>query len=262
MKRFCFTVDDNIWFLKELSKGDYESIFAHPYLAAYKRLHERLGVKVQLNLFYAEKGFDLSQMTARFRCEWEENADWLKLSYHSLHHDVAPYDDVSYAQMYEECEKTNREIVRFASGEALAKSTTIHFCKCSKEGISALKANGYLGLLGLYGTKEQIRISYGLGEEDCRRLQNGELLKIDGVWHLGIDIVLNRFSTQEILEQIERLKEKEVVAVMIHEQFFYPSYRSYQADFEEKLAKTFEELLVFGFQSKFAEEIFLGNDGE
>ncbi|MBQ7290449.1 MAG: hypothetical protein IJW76_01850 [Clostridia bacterium] len=257
MKGFCFTVDDNIWCLKELSQGNYESIFSHPYLAVYKRLHERFGVKVQLNLFYEENGFDLSQMTARFRVEWEDNADWLKLSYHALHHDITSYENVTYKTMYEECAKTNREIIRFAGEASLAKSTTIHFCKCSGEGISALKECGYEGLLGLYGTQEQLRISYGLSEEACKRLQGGELLKVNGVWHLGIDIVLNRFCTQEILKMLDALKTHEVVSVMIHEQFFYPHYRSYQADFEEKLAKTFEKLLTFGYESRFAEEIFL-----
>ena len=77
MKSFCFTVDDNIRFLKELSSGSEQSLFAHPYPALYKRLHERYGLKVQLNLFYEMPGFDLSRMTDRFRKEWEENADWL-----------------------------------------------------------------------------------------------------------------------------------------------------------------------------------------
>lgn len=257
MKKFCFTVDDNIWCLKELSNGAYDSIFQHPYLAVYKRLHGRFGIKVQLNLFYQTENFDLSQMTARFRREWVENSDWLKLSYHALDHDVVPYENASYEQMHKECEKTNREIVRFAGEETLAKTTTIHFCKCSQEGILALKTCGYEGLLGLYGTKEELRISYGLSEEICKRLQRGEVLKIDGVWHAGIDIVLNRYNAPEILERIEKLKEQEVVSVMIHEQFFYPHYRLYQADFEEKLAKAFAKLINFGFESQFAEEIFL-----
>lgn len=51
MKQFCFTVDDNVRFLRELNAGRAESIFDHPYLALYRRLHERFGLKIQLNLF-------------------------------------------------------------------------------------------------------------------------------------------------------------------------------------------------------------------
>ena len=48
-KTFCFTVDDNIRFLKEIAEKNYKSIFEHPYLAMYKRLHEDFDLKVQLN---------------------------------------------------------------------------------------------------------------------------------------------------------------------------------------------------------------------
>ena len=72
MKTFCFTVDDNIRFFRDLSNGNQASLFEHPYLAMYKRLHEKYGLKIQLNLFYEMPGFDLSQMTNRFRQEWRE----------------------------------------------------------------------------------------------------------------------------------------------------------------------------------------------
>ena len=57
MKTFCFTVDDNIRFLKDLTEQKYTSIFDHPYLAMYKRLHDAFGLKVQLNLFYQTEGY-------------------------------------------------------------------------------------------------------------------------------------------------------------------------------------------------------------
>ena len=84
MKRFCFTVDDNIRFLKEITERKYGSLFEHPYLAVYKRLHDELGLKVQLNLFYRtiEGDFNLSQVTDKYYNEWKQNADWLKLSFH------------------------------------------------------------------------------------------------------------------------------------------------------------------------------------
>ena len=43
-KLFCFTVDDNIRFLWELSESECVSLFEHPYMAMYKRLHEKLGI--------------------------------------------------------------------------------------------------------------------------------------------------------------------------------------------------------------------------
>ena len=59
MKTFCFTVDDNIRFFKEITEQGLGSIFEHPYLAMLRRLHERFGVKIQLNLFFKMEGFGL-----------------------------------------------------------------------------------------------------------------------------------------------------------------------------------------------------------
>ena len=50
MKKFCFTVDDNVRVFKELNEGAYASVFEHPYLAMYKRLHDEFDLKIQLNL--------------------------------------------------------------------------------------------------------------------------------------------------------------------------------------------------------------------
>ena len=63
MKSYCFTVDDNIRFLKEVTQNPKGSIFEHPYMAMYQRLHQRFGLKVQLNLFYKMPGFDLRETT-------------------------------------------------------------------------------------------------------------------------------------------------------------------------------------------------------
>ena len=83
MKTFCFTVDDNIRFFKEIMQSGYESIFEHPYLQVYKRLHDKFNAKVQLNLFFEDSEFELSEFTSAYKNEWEENSDWLKLSFHS-----------------------------------------------------------------------------------------------------------------------------------------------------------------------------------
>ena len=96
MKTFCFTVDDNIRFLKEITENRYKSIFEHPYLAMYKRLHEKYGLKVQLNMFYCTSGFDLSLMSDSYYSEWEENSDWLKLYFHSEYENLRPYEFSGY----------------------------------------------------------------------------------------------------------------------------------------------------------------------
>lgn len=252
-KRFCFTVDDNIRFLQELTDHPTESIFQHPYLAMYKRLHEKYGLKIQLNLFYETEHFNLSQMTDRYREEWQSNADWLKLSFHSRVENIAPYEYSGYDEVYTDCQNVHREIRRFASAEAMGKTTTVHYCLATNEGIRALKDHGVRGLLGLYGTPEKPGHSYQTTAADDDQIRRGEVVTCDGIAYAGIDIVLNQWDTQSICARLKALWGRPLIKVMIHEQYFYPDYRAYQPDFEQKLDSTFGDLVNQGYHSVFFE---------
>ena len=244
IKTFCFTVDDNIRFLKEITERAYESIFDHPYLDLYRRLHEAFGLKVQMNLFYRLGNFDLSQVSERYVTEWKENANWLKLSFHSEKENVKPYESADYDTVYADCAKTHREIKRFASPLSLANTTTIHYCLLTSEGVKAMENNGVFGLLGLFGTDAAPCTSYSLGEDDARKVREGAILKQGGISFASIDIILNLFSKEEIVKQLELLKHRESIRVMIHEQYYYSDYMAYQPEFEQGYQSAFFEDLI------------------
>lgn len=254
-KRFIFTVDDNIRFLKELTNGGCGSLFSHPYMAMYKRLHKMFGLKVQLNLFYRCEDFALSAMSDKFISEWKENSDWLKLSFHSKMENHRPYENSDYSEVYKDCAATNREIIRFAGADSLAKTTTIHYCVATNDGLRALSDCKLAGLLGLFGTPDEPRTSYGLEEHNAEKIRCGDTVFESGIFFSGIDIVLNNFETEEILNQLDKLKQRNTVKVMIHEQYFYSDYPAYQKDFEQKLFATFSKLSEDGRKSMFFEEI-------
>ena len=255
MKSFCFTVDDNIRFLKEITETKPKSIFTHPYLAMYKRLHERYGLCVQLNLFYRMDGFDLSEMTDRYIDEWESNSDWLKLSFHSDYENEKPYEFSDYDEVFSDCKRVNEQIVRFASARALAKTTTVHYCLTTENGLKALLDNGVKGLLGLFGDDENPCTSYSLDAQSAKTIRNGAVYRTENMSFASIDIVLNCFSIDDILSRLDGLKKRDSVRVMIHEQYFYPDYVAYQKEFEEKLSKTFDFLTNNAYKSNFFEDL-------
>lgn len=248
-KQFCFTVDDNIRFLKELTERQQGSIFDHPYLAVYRRLHEKHGVKIQLNLFYECEGFTLAEMTDAYRAEFAKNADWLKMSFHSRLENVHPYREAPYAEVYADGDAVQKEIVRFASPAVLAKTTTLHFCTATAEGLRAMRDLGTEGLLGLYGTPEHPRTSYQTSPSNGDRIRVGETVTDGEIAYADIDIVLNCYSTEENLSLLRPLYGRPLVKVMIHEQYFYPDYPLYQPDFEEKLDAVFTALSENGYHS-------------
>ena len=255
IKNFCFTVDDNIRFLKEITQNSYRSIFDHPYLAMFKRLHEDFELKIQLNLFERMEDFDLSRMSEAYYDEWKDNSDWLKLSFHSEMENVKPYEFSGYDEVYGDCRRVHEQIERFASPAALAKTTTIHYCLLTEDGLKAMADNSICGLLGLFGVSEKPRTSYGIVEGEAKRIRDGEILKICDISFASIDIVLNSLSTKEILKQLACMSQRNCIRVMIHEQYFYSDYIRYQPDFEEKLRLTFAFLCEHGYQSAFYESL-------
>ncbi|MBR5231814.1 MAG: hypothetical protein IKW00_06145 [Clostridia bacterium] len=255
MKTFCFTVDDNIRFLQSLSAGKEESLFENPYLALFKHLHEKYDLKVQLNLFYELSGFDLSQMPDRFKAEWEQNAHWLKMSFHSRLEKKDPYISADYEEVYADCTAVRHQILRFAGEKSLGKTTTIHYCQLTPNGIQAMQDLGVQGLLGLFGSDKSPYSSYSLPENDCALLRKGEILQRNDMRFYSLDLVMTLYDTESLLRRLQTFLHRDSLRVMIHEQYFYPDYHAYQPDFAQKLDLAFDFLTKNGYESCFAEEL-------
>ncbi|MBQ8882545.1 MAG: hypothetical protein IJY70_04035 [Clostridia bacterium] len=252
--KFCFTIDDNIIFLRDLTTKNYASIFDHPYLAVMKRLHEKYGIKVQFNLFYLMDGFDLSMATDKFKAEWESCADWIKFSFHSKMENVRPYENSAYDEVYDDLTAVNEQILRFAGEKSLAKSTTVHYCVTTSGGLKALKDGGVTGLLGLFGTTDNPRTSYSIDQNNASLIRSGETVGIDGISYGAIDLIINSKSLDDNIAFIKTILGRKVIKVMIHEQYFYPDYFAYQPDFEQKLDRIFDILTKNGYESEFFED--------
>lgn len=256
MKQFCFTVDDNIRFLRELTETRQTSMFAHPYLALYRRLHEQYGLKVQLNLFFESGAFNLSQMTDAYRDEWAENADWLKLSFHSKSEWPArPYEASGYDEVYADCSAVHREILRFAGEASLAKTTTIHYCRNTADGLRALRDCGVEGLLGLFGTDENPRTSYEVTEEHLPAIRRGETAVFRGIAMGSLDVILNEHRPDRAHALVEALLDREYAHIMTHEQHFYPDLSSHSYEFADKTEDAIALLCKNGFAPVFFEEM-------
>ncbi len=256
--KFRFSVDDNIIFLKDIAYGSCNSIFENPYLSVYKRLHEKYGVKVQLNLFYQMDGFNLSQMPDRYKDEWIANSDWLQLSFHSRSEQPSfPYKNAGYDQVYSDCRLVHDEIIRFAGMQSLNLNTTIHFCDTTKEGVRALYDAGIRGLAGIFGTKENPRDCYGLIYEDYSVLYDKAYYYDAGskMYFFNINMVINKVAAGDIEKYLSPFIGRDYIEIMIHEQYFYRDYPWHQPDFEHKLETAISYLLNKGYESVFIDEI-------
>lgn len=257
MKKYRFSIDDNIWVFKDLARNNYTSIFENNYMAMLKSIHEKYGTKIQLNIYYETYGFNLSEMPERYKEEWENVSDWLKLSFHA-YSDDSRYHDSNYQTMKSDVQLVHNEIIRFAGEKSLSFYTTLHYVACPEECIIAMREMGIKGLVGLYGSDEKPRVPYHLTDEISHYMRRNCFYKDNKTDMLFMrnDIVLNEHPYENITAKLEEKNGNQFIEIMIHEQFFYPSYKWYHGRFADKIELAIDFLSENGYTPTFFEEIF------
>lgn len=272
-KRYRMSVDDNILFLRDIAQNadTYRSIFDHPYMAFWRVMRRRYGTKVHFNIYYqtVDGSFTLRDMPEKFKNEWRENADWLRLTFHALKDEPPrPYKDASACQIESDFWAVTEEIVRFAGEELLSTFTTIHWGEATRDACKALRRHGIIGLVGyfIFDNLGNPIVSYYLDRERTKYLQENDYWwdKSEDIIFVRHDIVLNAFSLDEIANELRRIagnpRQSEIMELMIHEQYFRKDLpHLYQSDAEGKVAAALEWVNENGYKSVFYDEGFVGN---
>ena len=275
-KKFRISTDDNILFLRNINgkKDEYTSIFNDPYLSVYKKAHDLYGACVDVNLFYetddmpgfSHKGeyFNLSMMTDKFKDEWEENSDWLRLSFHAnAEHPAKPYMSAEYHKIYDDALKVNKEIIRFAGRKSLSSTATVHWGEATREGTLAMKALGYNTLAGYFEISDSgtPRVAYYYPNELIRHIGARDLWKNHDtdILHARIDLVLNVIKYGELEQKLTEIyrdpHRSGFIEIMIHEQYFYPEYKNYIPEFSQMVIEAAGWLHAHGYTGTFTDKI-------
>ena len=261
--RYRFSFDDNIRFLKDISSNadKYKSIFENPYLGFLKQVHDTYGTKIHINIYYETDGFNLSQMTDKFKNEWKANAAWLGLSFHALANDPdRPYLNAGYDQVKRDCDLVKEQIKRFAGEEVMGPETTLHWGACTVEGCRALRDSGYTVMAGYFNVDDdQSPVSYYLNEEQRRHIKKRFIWRDnkEGIIFSRMAIVVNNSKLENIIPYLDNVKKTfnpRYIDLMIHEGYFYPDYRSYQPDFRDKVMTATKWAVDNGFKPGFLKE--------
>jgi hypothetical protein len=273
--RYRFSVDDNIQFLRDLGSNPkrYPSLFDHWYLAFWRRMHEDHGSKIHLNIYYqtVTRDFTLRQMPEKWREEWEENSDWLHLSFHALQDQPNRiYKDASYQQIATDYDLVVGEIRRFAGDSVLSKTTTIHWGEAPRDACRALYDRGIRVLIAIFRREfgGECTTGYYLPEavkdhannRDCHYDPETDLIFITE------DATVNNLAPEEVEPWLDRQAADphtaELMELLIHEQYFRKDLSLYQPDVKEKVARSLQWATARGYQPIFWGDGFLGNPTE
>jgi hypothetical protein len=266
--KYRISADDNIWFLRDLTKNSniYKSLFDNPYLKVYKDVHDKYGTKFHFNLFYQTEGFNLSQMTDKYKSEWQANADWIRLTFHALQEfPDKPYETATCEKMKEDYLLVTNEIVRFAGEELLSPITTTHWGTATLQGARTLRSLGVKGLVGYFVYDEEGKplASYYTDNKVIDHLNKRDCWKdnAEDIMFVKHDIVLNTLKLKDVVPYLENVKkdphQSGIMEMLIHEQYFYDYYHAYIPEFKEILMTAARWATENGYKPTFLSEVVL-----
>lgn len=266
--RYRFSLDDNVWFLRDLAQQRCRSLFDNPYLALWKRLHDTYGTRFVCNIYYQCDGFDLSMMPATWRSQWADNADWFRLTFHALQNDPdRPYLHATAEQIGHDYDLITGQILRFAGPEVMDTFTTIHWGEAPVEACRAVRDRGIRGLCGYFVLeKGEPRVSYYLDAEQTAHLARRDYWKDtrEGLIFVRHAAVCNAgdLTPERIGPHLAAIAanpgQGEVLELMIHEQYFHRDFRAYEPDYAARCEAAVRWVTENGYRPVYWSDGFVG----
>ncbi len=265
--RYRFSIDDNSFFLRDIARKDYASLFDCFYLKILRDLHRNYGVKFSINIYYTTgEDFRLPQFPDRYKGEWRDNSDWMKLAFHAYANDPdRPYQDAPPEKLIVDLDLVASEIHRFAGEEVYAPPTVIHWGMTPHEAFKPLVSRGVRALSGYYSKTDGVYdVNYRWDDVHSEYLSRHDAWKDfdSGIVFSRVDIVCNNVAVDRIAGTLEPLAKDpntaEIMDLFTHEQYFWPFYHNYVPDHAQRLDTAIRWVTERGYKPVFLHEGFLG----
>jgi hypothetical protein len=265
--RYRFSVDDNSFFLRDIAQQQYASLFDSWYLKIFRDLHAKYAAKFVLNIYYTtEDGFELPQFSDRYKSEWRDNADWLRLAFHAYANEPArPYQNAAPSKLIADLDQVAEQIVRFAGEETYSPPTVVHWAMVQPTALKPLYERGVRVLSGYFRPSNGgWDINYLVDAKRSEYLSRHDALKdfSSGIVFSKVDIVCNTTPIDKIVATLAPLAEDpntaEIMDLFTHEQYFWPFYSHFLADHAKRLDVAIRWVTEHGYKPVLFHEGLLG----
>ncbi len=271
-KRYRIVIDDNSFFLRDITQKDYASLFDCFYLKILKDLNVKYGARFTLNIYYTTgDDWNLTQFPDKYRDEWEANANWLRLAFHAYANEPAwPYRDAPVEKLLADMDLIEPQIHRFAGPKTFSPVAVVHWGMTRPEAWKALYDRGSRVLGGYFRQSAQgeWQVNYRVDDVRSEWLSRHDLLKDfpSGMIFSRVDMVVNNTPLDQVVPVLEAVvadpRQAEVVDLLTHEQYFWPFYQVYLPDHAQRLDRAIGFLTERGYKPVFLQDGFLGGPDE
>lgn len=264
--RYRFSIDDNSFFLRDIARKKYASLFDCFYLKGLRDLQEKYGARFVLNIYYTTgDDFELTQFSDQYKSEWQDNTNWLKLAFHAHANEPArPYQYADPAQLIADLDKVAEQIIRFAGEKTYSPPTVIHWGMVQPKALKPLYDRGVRVLSGYFRQVNGIwDVNYLLDDVRSEYLSRHDALMdfSSGIVFSKVDIVCNSTPVERVVPTLGPLakdpNQAEVMDLFTHEQYFWPFYSNYLPDHFKRLEVAIRWVTEHGYKPVFYHDGFL-----
>ena len=212
-----FSIDDFYISLKDITDNSsiYNSIFENTTFNFLKELHDNYGAIVTLNLYEVDSNYNVSNVTTKFKKEFEENSNWLKFTWHT-HAATTDYSVVSAENMANSLMNTKKAVINFAGEKSWSNVVRLNYFKGTDNIIKKMKDLGIIGVL----TADDDRISCGLQEDENNYLKTKGILFKNNMTYLKTYMRYEKIGTDYTIdEKLLELKNVYYFATFTHENY-------------------------------------------
>lgn len=215
MIKIHISIDDCLASLKYLTinKDKYNSIFELYFYGKLKEYHDIYGAKFSLYFYEESKGFNINQVTDKFKKDFYDNKEWLKIGFHGSE-SLSVNNDNTESTFITVYNNFIEAIKKFAHVDCITDIIRLHRFMGNDNEITFLKDKGIKSLL----VADDNRISYNLTIEENEILNRNYKIEKDGMMYIKTNLRLEKMSSN--IDEIHKYKKEPIVTIFTHEWAF------------------------------------------
>lgn len=273
-KRYNYYIDDCIFFYTDIAKSRPKSLFDHFFLKRLRKIHQQYKTRFTLNSFYRNDHFpfELKDFPDTYQQEWQDNADWLRLSFHAYSEfPNRPYQDSRPERLLADYDLLKNEIDRFAGKGVFISPVVIHWAMARQAVFAGLKARGVHYLNGIFSATDEHAFQvcdtgYFYEKDVTLYLENHKVFYDkfrDMFLGIGAGVCANMYPLDilknRLADAMNSSYYNETLGMATHEQYSYDYYRNFMPDHLDRVEYCCRTASEAGYRPVFYAEGILGN---
>ena len=208
-----FSIDDCIEIFRDITINNYNSLFESDYFSFFKELHDKYDAKISLYSFVEYKGFNIKNATDKFKKEFIDNSDWLKIGFHGFNENSRYNGKENIKKDYKLFIKY---VKRFAGNlNIIDNFVRLHYFSGNLENILKIKKFGIKGLF----TADDDRDNYYLKKNENIFLNKHNIYKDikNDIFFVKTNLRIEKI--EDINETLKTIDINNNIIMFTHEQY-------------------------------------------